>query len=262
MTEVLQDSESSSLANQAVTLGRVFEFQERSLADASISTQLKLFFNDCDRRSIYLLQRAESYRWYSRYTVFASTSMMLGTGPFFYWLFAAEYTVARTRNPAKVRSYWTIGSVLFLVSSLMKMFAMSNVGFGAQSHAMVSFAAAYDVLAWEARRFQHQLTDKIFDSEAFVTHRKLEFGIADDERSKAALKAKEEDKMLDKKQMFADLLHNKDVEEHAEGLETAEVRKQKRRAAFEKRCNEDKIAPSSIAYYEFCDKKKVLDGWY
>src|SRR3989338_5118786 len=105
----------------------VREFKERSLQPKYISTQLKLFFNDCDRRSIHLLKKSDRYRRYSWGSLFGSVVLACASFPFLYWVGAKEYTVARQRKPLRVKNFLIVGVSLIMGSVGTSMFAASNV---------------------------------------------------------------------------------------------------------------------------------------
>lgn len=245
-------------------LAKTVEFKERSLQPAYVSTQLKLFFNDCDRRSIHLLKKADRYRRYSWLSLFTSIGLGCASFPFLYWLRAKEYTIARQRKPLRVKNFLIFGISLIIGSVGISMFAASNIGFGFQARAMLKFAAAYDELAWEAKKFQYQLELGSFHQGRFMLSRKLDFKIEDEDtklqkENDARFRAED-----DEAAHFSELLLKDEFDESQEKVKTMQVRKEERKKIFMERAfgKEAQLTPVSIAYYEFCDKKKVLDDWY
>jgi len=244
---------------------RQAEFKERSLKPEYIQTQLKLFYNDCDRRSIHLLKKADRYRRYSWITLGVSVVLGCAAFPFLYWIRAKEYTVQRQRKPLRVKNFLIMGISLVIGSVGSSMFASSNIGFGFQARAMMRFASAYDELAWEAKKFQYQLAMETFSSGKFMLSRKLEYQIDDEETNIANEEETRRKKVLgikDEETHFSELLLKDEVEEAREQEQVVKLRKDERKKVFKKRAFEEKLTPVSIAYYEFSDKKQVLDEWY
>ena len=245
-------------------LAKNVEFKERSLQPKYITTQLKMFYNDCDRRAIHLLKKSDRYRRYSWGSLFVSIGLGCASFPFLYWIRAKEYTVARQRKPLRVKNFLLIGISLAASSVGISMFAASNIGFGFQARAMLKFAAAYDELAWEARKFQYQLDMDNFSEGRFMLSRKLDFGIDDAETREK----KEEDAVYkrpdDDATHFSELLLKDELEDAQNKERVLETRKEERRRVFMERAygKDTKLTPMSIAYYEFADKKKLLDDWY
>lgn len=240
------------------------EFKERSLQPNYVVAQLKLFYNDCDRRSTYLLRKADRYRRYSWTSLFVSIGLGCAAFPFLYWIRAKEYTVARQRKPLRVKNFLLIGISLAVSSVGTSMFAASNIGFGFQARAMMRFAAAYDELAWEARKFQYQLDMSNFSDGRFMLSRKLEFKIEDeDTREKKARDAASGIATNDEETHFSELLLKDELAEAQSKEKVMGARREEKKTRFMERAfGKDKLTPVSIAYYEFVDKKKLLDDWY
>lgn len=244
---------------------RQVEFKERCLKPEYIQTQLKLFYNDCDRRSIHLLKKADRYRRYSWMTLGVSVFCACASFPFLHWIRAQEYSIARQRKPLRVKNFLIIGISLVIGSVGSSMFAASNIGFGFQARAMIRFASAYDELAWEAKKLQYQLNMGTFSAGKFMLSRKLEYQIDDEETNDANKEETRRKKALgirDEETHFSELLLKDEVAEAREQEKVIKSRKDDRKNVFIKRAFEEKLTPVSIAYYEFVDKKQVLDEWF
>lgn len=263
----MTDSEVDTVLLSSPLLGMKaeVEFKERSLQPNYVVGQLKLFYNDCDRRSNYLLRKADRYRRYSWTSLFVSIALGCAAFPFLYWIRAKEYTVARQRKPLRVKNFLLIGISLAVSSVGTSMFAASNLGFGFQARAMLKFASAYDELAWEARKFQYQLDMKKFSDGRFMLTRKLDYRIEDEETTKKRQADLDNgiERDDDESTHFSQLLLKDELAEAQSKEKVMATRKDEKKQRFMERAfGKDVLTPVSIAYYEFVDKKKLLDDWY